>query len=334
MHVNRAGAGSPSSCGSQADPRVLVRQELQPVQVKGGRGAPLVLAGLVLDLGDLHGPGDGGAVDQVLAGVGQGAAVRRGLGAGVDVQPVLPLLGQGDADGEHPAVLRQLHVRVQHLLLHLVHPQLGHELQRAGQLQPQLEAVLGHDDADLLPVAGRAVGQDGGDAEVAKGLPGAPLPGRAVGQRVHLPRHAAADDLELAGALELEGGHVGVVLLDAARLVDLVGEDLQVVLGGRGHVHAERDRVLHHGLEDEPLQAGAAVGHLLHALLVGEAQLVVEDQVVLVLLGELDADLAAALLVRLHHGLPVAVEAHAVVEEDGADEGEGFELLQGDGLLQ
>ena len=319
---------------SQADLGLLVGEELQAVVLEDGRGPPLVPPRLLGHLGDVHGVGDLGAVDEVLAGVGQGAAVRRGLGARVDVQPVLALLGQRHADGQHVALLRQVHEGVQGLILHLVHPQLGYELQRARHPEAQLELVLGHDDAHLLPVAHRALRRDGGDAEVPHGLLRPPLARRAVGQRVHLARHPVAHDLELAGALQLERRHVSVVLLDAARVVDLVGEDLQEVVGRRGHVHAEGDRVLHHGLEDEALQVGAPVGQVLEAVLVGEAQLVVEDQVVLVLLGDLDADLAAALVVGVHHGQAVAVEVHAVVEEDGAHEGQCLELLQRDGALQ
>ena len=320
---------------SQADLGLLVGEELQAVELEDGRGPPLVPPRLLGHLGDVHGFGDLGAVDEVLAGVGQGAAVRRGLGARVDVQPVLALLGQRHVDGQHVALLRQVHERVQGLLLHLVHPQLGHELQRARHPEAQLELVLGNDDAHLLPVAHRALRQDGGDAEVPHGLLRPPLARRrSLGSGCILPVIPWHTILNLQAHFSLKGATL--VLFSSMRLesVDLVGEDLQEVVGGRGHVHAEGDRVLHHGLEDEALQVGAPVGQVLEAVLVGEAQLVVEDQVVLVLLGDLDADLAAALVVGVHHGQAMAVEVHAVVEEDGANEGQRLELLQRDGALQ
>ncbi len=142
-----------------------------------------------------------GRVDEIFAAVGEQVLLGRVevLGselAGVDVHPVLALLGEAGVEGDDVVGDGVGHVLGKLPLLGPVLVQSGHEVgQRAG-----------HSELDLKVAGGENQGVRVGDWDEAKeagGLGGAPLAGRAVGEGYHDRLEVLADDLEFAHAFEL-----------------------------------------------------------------------------------------------------------------------------------
>ena len=162
-----------------------------------------------------------GGVDEVFAAVGEEVLLLRGRRVGrrhlprVDVQAVLALLGERQAEGDDVVRHAVAHVLVQPLLLGAVLVQRGHEVrERPRHAELDLQVARGEDQGVLVG--------DGLQAEEPGGLGRAPLAAGAVRQGHHDRLEVLAHDLELADALELHG---------LAREVlpgrDGVGEDVQ-----------------------------------------------------------------------------------------------------------
>ena len=247
--------------------------------------------------------------------------------SGVDVESVLTGLRRFHLHREDVVVDAEVDELLQHRVLDAVHAQLAQEVQLARQLELHLQVVV--DAHDARDVCHRL------EAEMALALARTPLARRAVGQWVHLSDHLLTDDLELAGALQSERHHRRVrVVADLVRLVDAIGEHLEEVGARRRHVHAEQRLALDERVEDEALELRAAELRVVAPLAVGEADLVVEDEVLGVLRRHVHLHLRTALVVGVQHGAHLPVELEAVVEEDGANERHLLELGERDGLLQ
>lgn len=175
-------------------------------------------------------------VDEVLAAVGQQGSIRTGAIipgtlSGVDVQAVLAVLREGDANEDLVPFHLMLNELLQSSVLGVVAVEGGDEFhQRLGHAEAELELAAGVDDRLLV--------RERDQAEHAIGLRRAPFPAGTFRKGDHDHRQTIADDPQLAHRLELHR-LAGEILASG----DGVGKDVEEEVIPTGGVDAEDDRV-------------------------------------------------------------------------------------------
>lgn len=81
-------------------------------------------------------------------------------------------------------------------------------------------------------------------------------------------------------------------------------------------------------VKDEALQLGAVEVGVVTTFLVGEAQLVVEHEMLIEVCRYTDANIAASFVIGVENSFHVRLKLETAVEEDGAHEGHVLKLVQ------